>query len=444
MCLIQLHHHLIAALLDVSRKRERKSEGSEPEPCIKQICLNPPSSMSLRNFPISSHCPPLAGGVSVATPQALPATTSTGTVSEASPQSLPMQTPIFIIYTGAQPVQQQQQQQQQLLPQPPKNSTAQQLNGKTILHKPNGQILTEAVQRVGGGHILTEAGPAMVLQAPAGSSAGQAFPIVNGNGLTTQQAQIVLSPPPPQANGITTHHHHHHQQQQKCEISNRHFPGIVNGQTVVQDSAHNMLVNINGTTALLQPSNGCRAATILPPPHLVSSRPPVVMPATSLHQQVPTKRHSLHKQNMPTCIPHTMISEGKKTPPPLVQVKEEDPKDDPMISGGVSHASYMTPVVTSTTSSAEASPKMIFPLKVQHSQSPSPKATPPSSSNQASLSRIFLQGDVPLIQPPPSLAGIPCSSNMAATQGMPVFRFNTLQPLQIISALPPHNSCEAR
>ena len=397
--------------------------------------------MSLGNFPISSHPSPC---VSMSTPPApgLPVTTSAlSNLAEASPPPappMPVQTPIFIIYATPQSLAGQQSQ--------PKSpiTTAPQLNGKTILHKApgGGHFLAEAMQR--GGHILTEGGAAAtVLQAPPSAAGGQVFPIINSNGLAQQ---VILSPPP-------THNTIQQQQQQKCEIVNGHFPGIVNGQTVVQESPS--IININGTTALLQPTNGHQRATFLPTsqaPQALVSRGGTIVPMTHL-QQIPAKRQALHKPGIPR-IPHAVIAEGKRTPPPLVQVKEEDLRDDPMLSGGISHANCMVPVGTKSSSSSQVSPKMIYLQEGSPSLSPSPsqilvKAPPPPSS-QTSLPHIS-KGEIPFITSTPvpsSNSAVAASARIINANSMPIFRYRTLNtvqpPLQILTTIPPTNSCEAR
>lgn len=314
-------------------------------------------------------------------------------------QQLPAQAPpIYIIYTG-----------QQL----PKNIA--QMNGK-----PNGHL-----------------NEATFFHPPHG---GQ---IISGNGLSSQ-GQVIQSP---QTNGVL--------QQQKCDISNGHFPAVINGQTIVQ--APPTLININGTTALLH-QNGA-PVTILPPHSLINapviSSPQIAPP----HPQIAPKYAAMFKRSntTPISICHSVVSERKKvlTPPPLVQVKQEDLTGDDIIIG-MSQADHVTPVNTSTSLYTQISPKMtMLPYSIgpeamsnsaQRAQNVILKApTTPS------LPYIILNekpGDSPrhiLVKPSPVTSNNNSSNSAAANvykaNSMPIYRFSTLnnvQPLQILTSVPPH------
>lgn len=345
---------------------------------MKQICFapTPPARQGLvevpkhKIYPISTPC--MGGGIP--SPTFTPATVMSEITSQ---QPLPMQqqAPIFIIYAG-----------QQL----PKNTTSH-VNGKMLLQ--NGQILNEATFQ----------------------HAGQAFQVVGGNGLPSQ-AQVLF--PAPQTNGII--------QQQKREFPSRHFPAMINGQTVAPPT----LININGTTALLQ-QNG-HPTTIFPPQSAVSIAPSISP------SHIPQKRHGIPKQAIPISINHRMLCESKMTPPPLVQVKEEDIADNCIMSGG-----HVTPLSISTSSSAtQISPKMVLPFSLLPDSLRGPPPTHPS------LPYILVNekqaGDSPrhIFVKPPSVAS--SGNSTMPPVSMPIYRFSTLnnvQPLQILTSVPSRDSC---
>lgn len=349
---------------------------------MKQICLTPPASQGLaievpkhKVFPISASC--TAG---IPSPTLTPATA----ISEITSQQLPVQqqAPIFIIYAGQQP---------------PKTP----INGKPLLQY--------------GGHILNDAA---ILQA---QQAGQAIQVVNGSGLPSQ-AQIVFPAVSSPTNGVI--------QPQKRELPSRHFPAMLNGQTVFQaPPPAPTLISINGTTAVLQ-QNGHPTA-ILPP------RPPVSIAPSISPPHLPHKRHGIPKNAVPVSKNHRMVSETKVLPPPLVQVKEE--VEDITVC---TSSNPVTPVSTST-SATHISPKMAvlpFSLLPDSIRGPPPPTRP-------SLPYILVNekqaGDSPrhIFVKPPST---PSSTNTVPPVNMPIYRFSTLnnvQPLQILTSVPSHDSC---
>ena len=350
---------------------------------MKQICLTPPASQGLaievpkhKVYPISAPC--TAG---IPSPTFTPATA----VSEITSQ-LPVQqqAPIFIIYAGQQP---------------PKTPTSH-INGKPMLQY--GQVLNDAA----------------ILQA---QQAGQAIQVVGGNGLPSQ-AQIVF-PAAPLTNGIIQH--------QKRELPNRHF---LNGQAVFQ-APPPTLININGTTAVLQ-QNGHPTA-ILPPRPLVSETVSIANSISPPH--LPHKRHGVPKYAVPLIKNHRMVSESKMHPPPLVQVKEEDMVDNRFTV--CTSGDRVTPVSTST-SATHVSPKMaVLPFSLLPDSIRGPPPTRPS------LPYILVNekqaGDSPrhvFVNPPST----PSSGSTVPPVNMPIYRFSTLnnvQPLQILTSVPSHNSC---
>lgn len=396
---------------------------------MKQICLTSSSNQGLirgtskhNMYPISTHC--------TVGPPPITSVTPTTTISENSPQSLPMQTPIFIIYAGQQP--------------PPK-SAAMQLNGKSQLHYTNGHVLNEAT----------------ILQA---ANSAQALPMISSNGLSAP-AQIIL---PPQTNGVV--------QQQKCEIPGGHFPTVINGQTIGQTVVQTQptLVNINGTAALLHPS--AHRDIVMPPRSLVNGQTsvhaatlPQVVNTTSKGFRTlttppidPLKRaRHVSKQTTPVCISHEMVSEKKnKIPPPLVQVKEEVTTEDSAITNGISQEHRISPMLSSSTITSPiqvSTPAPVLPLphipeaSRSLSSSPTQNLVVKGSNNPTSLPYILLnekQGEPfrKMVMSPHSISSR-STPHIYKTNTMPIFRFSTLntlnnvQPLQILTAVPPHNSC---
>ena len=399
---------------------------------MKQICTTPTSSPGLVGgvgggnsnphhiFPVSANCS------QVATPTLIPAKPTTASVPEVSPQTVPMQTPIFIIYAG------QQQQQQQLSP----KSLVGQLAGKMLFQGVNGQILNDAT-------ILQAAGPGM--------------PLIGGNGvsLANSPQHIVLS----QANGLM--------QQQKCDIPSRHFPTVINGQAVMQQ-APPTIVNINGMTALLQPTGNNRPGppTVLPMPTLVSRPNTNIGPMLSSAPLAQKRRSTPRSTPAHICISPNRVSERKKTPPPLVQVKEEEIKDTvivtrtpepenvivspqhhaPIINGHLAGAK-MTPVTSlqdiallkshATLFKQTATSPIHVPPKTEFTRIIDTKPTLISTSaTQVSLPYSPLMSEKRRDSSPQQQQQ--CA--VLNTSSMPIYRFsslNNVQPLQILTPLPP-------
>ena len=356
-----------------------------------------------------------------------------------------MQTPIFIIYAGQQPQ-----------------------SNKNGLTTANGSF--------------SQNGTATVIQVPG---MGQSLPILNGTGLPTQ-TQLIISP---QAHGVAPSIHH------KQDVHPAmHQPTMINGQSVIQ--APPMLVNLNGTTATLMQPNG-QPATIMaaqpvagggniyyttnaqqppplqPMPQLITSATNSMrtIPATSLNQH---KRQALVKQNStPICINYSSISEKKKIPPPLMQVKQEVGVvgDSEVGAHGVQ---YLINAATTTASptrehqqqlqqmqsmSSQVSPSTtVLPRTLLTEINSSPLNTSPpaqallrkSQGVHTSLPYIILdekqQREIGkhIVLPQPQASSSAGSNNMAQlTYGgncLPIYRFNStlnnIQPLQIVTSIP--------
>lgn len=316
----------------------------------------------------------------------------TSVADMAASQQLPAQTPIFIIYTG----------------QPPptaapaatavKSSVAQ-LNGKALIQTPNGQILNEA---------------AIVHPAAGGQ----------GISIASPQAQVLLSS---HANGIL-------QQQPKHVLStngqNHTLPAVINGHQVIQ--APPTFINTNGAPTVLQPRHNAIQSLIsgggggggggggaegdsnvvhTSSPILTSATnsitgtlPPTVFDSSVLSGQLKPKNHL--KQTTPICISHSMISEKKRSPPPLVQVSKE----------GATIMINPTDITSqaSTTKLSQVSPKMtMIPYSL-------------------------------IVQPPPNISTSTLAQAYKCTDNMPIYRLsnqlNNIQPLQILAPVPSHNS----
>jgi hypothetical protein len=385
-----VYNNYFISLITVGQKR--KSE-SESESGVKQICLTPPASRGLvevpkQNSKIFSISTPCTG--SVPSPTFAPATAMSAPGIMTS-QPLPVQqqqAPIFIIYAGQQHMQ--------------KTPTSH-ISGKPLLQ--NSQILNEAA----------------LLQA---QHAGQAIQVI-GNGLPPQ-AQIVV---PTGVNGI-----------QKRELPTRHIPAVINGQNVFQ-APPPTLININGTTALLQ-QNG-HPTTILPPQTLVNEAVTIAPSISPPH--LPHRRHGIPKN--PISISHRMISETKTIPPPLVQVKEEAVTDSCITVGTSSNHVAPLPVSSTSTSATQISPKMaVLPFSLLQDSIRGPSPTRPSlpyilvndKQTGDSSRHIFVK------PPAQSSSSSTMSPITVPPVNMPIYRFSTLnnvQPLQILTSVPSHDSC---
>lgn len=374
--------------------QKRKSESIDSESSVKHICLTPPVSQGLVEIPKHTVYPISTGRIPspTLTPVAM-------TMSSQQPLPVQQQAPIFIIYTG----------QQQL----PKNTT--QVNGKPLIQTLNGQLLNEAG----------------LLQAQAAG-----LQVMGGNGLPAQ-AQILLSAP--QTNGII-------QQQKRELLYNNHFPTVINGQTVIQ-APPPTFVNINGTTALLQ-QNG-HAATILPPRSLISeavSITPSISPP-----RLPRKQHmamAMPRHVTPISIGHRMT---RMTPPPLVQVKEEDVAENCIAVGTSRHVTPLS--VSTSTSSTQISPKMaVLPFSlIPDSLRAPPTVIKAPPQTRPSLPYILLNekqnGESPrqvFVKPPSAPSSSSTVPSLYNGNNMPIYRFSTLnnvvQPLQILTSVPSHDS----
>lgn len=364
---------------------------------MKRIGLTPPppppSSQGLVEVPQHNIFPISAPCTTAAIPSP-PTLTPASALSGITPQQpLPVQAPIFIICTA-----------------PQLTKSLAQLNGKPLLQNLNGQILNEA----------------SLLQAQQHS--GQAFQIVGGNGLSAQ-TQFVL--PQVMTNGGII-------MQQKRELHNGHFPTMVNGQTMLQ-ALHPTLVNVNGTTTLLQPNGH----TMLSPRSVASEPPSSISPP-----RFPPKKHAMLA---PISIDQHMVTDSKKIPPPLLQVKEED-MGEFCVSNGTSRTDHTSNNIASL---AQTSPKMrmvpySFIPEASHSVSRSmsqniimkaPTATHPS------LPYVLLnQKDPMLVKPTAAVSSISSSTISPVYKGnsMPIYRFsalNNIQPLQILTtSVPPRES----
>ena len=476
--------------------QKRKSEGSEEESHIKQPCLTPPTGQEVvaykspKMYPISSHAtgihtPPLA--------QVAP-------VSNVGTHGMPVQTPIFIIYTGQQP-------------QPLKNGSSSP-NGKLVMQAPNGSIMQApngSIMQAPNGSIM-QAPNGSIMQAPNGSimqngtptiiqspSMAQPMSILNGNGLPPN-TQFIISP---QVNGVVPS-----SQPLKVDLHSApvHHPALVNGQTIIQAPAPT-LVNFNGTPAtLVQPNSqpgtmmmysqpvirasgggNIHYATTNTPPQ--SAAPLIVTTASNSPRMVPPVPMSLPKklpsvkQGKPICINHCSISESKRSPPPLVHVKQEVGIISDL-DRMVHHRGTIAGTTTTTVSpTRERHHHHVLQQKTQHTipqvsqtmtvlphpliteVTSSPLSTSPPASAHAifkkptghtSLPFIILDekhresGRHFIIQPPQQQpqqlqlsSNSSGSSSIASFYGgncLPVYRINStlnnIQPLQIVSPVP--------
>ena len=356
-------------------------------------------------------------------PQVSPAITTPTTISDVvttSQPTLPMQQPIFIIYTGQQP---------------PKS--APNIDGKMLIQAANGQILNDAA----------------IVQATSASASldpGKPLSIINGGSELPPQAQIIV--PASQTNGITrTSDVSHH-------IPNGHNtrPAIINGQAVIQTAP--TLINFNRAATLVQQSNSPPAA-VLPPHSLLrtyTTAPPQIMTTTTTTSDTirtlpalpalppdPSKRHTLLKQTTPICISRSSILDRKRTPPPLLQVNQDtkNPENNGTTFSPSSHTTTQTSA-TSSNSSSQVSPKIAvlpFPLI---SEAP---------LNKTPTQNIFVQAPMPT-SPPYIVLDEKLKGRVAVRQpnissmahyngsGMPIYRFNNIHPVQILTPIPPHTS----
>lgn len=400
---------------------------------IKQVCLTPPIGQEMvtlskppKVYPISTH----AAGIPT------PSLTQVTQMSDIGSHGMPVQAPIFIIYAGQQP-------------QPTKNGSTT-MNGRMIMQAANGH--------------LAQNGTTTLIQAPG---TGQHLPILNGTGLPAH-AQLIVSP---HANGFSPGAH------QKLDLHPAmHHPAMINGQTIIQ--APPTLVNFNGTAATLVQPNG-QPAMIVPSQSMVGGgnicyttnplppspqpAPQIVTTATSSVRTIPTippKRQAIVKQNtIPICISHSSITETKRTPPPLVQVKQEASVsgDSEGVANGVHRLTNAATTTTSPTRlqqlkqhmSSQVSPKItVFnrPLVTEVNHSPLSTSPPVQTvfkkPQGIHTSYVILDekqqretGRHVVFQQPQSSS----SSMPQLYGGMPIYRFSTLnniQPLQIVTPIP--------
>ena len=386
---------------------------------MKHICLAPSSSQRLdksKIYPIQTH----SSGIPVSPlAQITPATT----VSDVTPQTFPIHTPIFIICTG-----------QQL----PKNING----GKTLIQSTNGQILNDAA----------------VVQAATQVRQQQVLPSISGTGLQGP-AQIILPSQTgitqgnsvTQTNGLVQH---------KFDIPNGHHPTLINSQTVLHQAAPT-LINLNGTTALIQPST--HPTSIFSPQSLISgpvksisytTAPPQIMTSTTNSTSSlpalppdPLKRRVLLKQDLPICISHNSISENKRTPPPLVQVKQEE-KVAQNSTPRVIQAIPASP----NTGHLQLSPKTtVFPYPLAPEMN---RSLNTSSAQNIIVKTPNTHTSLPYIlldeknRPSPSHIVVKpqgiSSQQVYSGNSMPTYHFsalNTIQPIQILTPIPAHSSC---
>ncbi len=415
----------------------------EEEP-VKQPCLTPPASQELvaynkspQVYPISSQTagipnPPLAQVAPVSTIGRSP--------------GMPVQAPIFIIYAGQQP-------------QAFKNGTTVP-NGKVVMQTPNGS--------------LTHNGATIIQASNAAPTQPQAMPILNGNGFSPN-TQLIISPQP---GGIIPNG----QNKVDLQAPAVHPASVINGQTIIQ-APHPTLVNLNGSPATIMQPNGQPAIIMSQPqpiirsslgsgsvgyttgvintsptqsaaPLIVTSTPNSYKSAQPISLCLPKKMATSKQSSNPISISHSSIME-KRSPPPLVQVKQEVGIVSDF-SRVVQHQSPVsTAAMTMPPTSERHHPQVVYnpaqqththpqvsqklavlpqPFITEISRSSPLTTSPPASTHQfkaggrhASLPYIVLDdkqqreaGRHIFVQPPPVYR---ISSTL-----------NNIQPLQIVSA----------
>ncbi len=340
----------------------------------------------------------------------------------AAQTTLPANTPIIIIYAGQQP---------------PANGLPH-VDGKIFIQGANGQVLNEN----------------SILQA---ISQKQGFPLVSGAGGLPIQTQIVLQPPS-STNTIPSPSHQHKfsiQQQQQ-----QHPSLISSNQTMFQtlptminlERATMIQPNHTSSTALFsqhpslahggmtRPVGKTSMAYTTAPPQILTTATNTVRTFSKFPPDLPKKKIN---KSAPISISPDFISSEKRNPPPLLQVKHEDKEAVSSSASITSQAGYVTQNGSHFVSQQQVSPKTtFFPLPLipeakqslinAATQSVSIQASPAVST---SLPYIFLDGkqknSTGLVQPP--------NSHVFTGNGMPIYRFsslNNIQPLQILTPLP--------